>query len=291
MPRLVPLEKIRNIGIMAHIDAGKTTTTERILFYTGITHKMGEVHEGTAVMDWMEQEQERGITITSAATTCFWKDVGSILLIRRDTWILRWKLRGRSGFLTGRLLFWAPWRALSRRLRPSGGRRTSIVSPAWSLSIRWTALALTTNPVLRNCAPRSNANPIPIQWPIGSEDNFQGVVDLVQQKAFIWKEETLGAKFDVEEIPESLAEVVRQRREQLIESLGEADDHILEKYVHGEDVSIEELQAAIRRATIGQKVVPVLCGSAFKNKGVQPLLEAVVTYLPSPVDIPPIEGV
>ncbi|HKT10185.1 MAG TPA: elongation factor G [Terriglobia bacterium] len=291
MPRLVPLEKIRNIGIMAHIDAGKTTTTERILFYTGITHKMGEVHEGTAVMDWMEQEQERGITITSAATTCFWKDYRINIIDTPGHVDFTVEVERSLRVLDGAIAILGAVEGVEPQTEAVWRQADKYRVPRMVFVNKMDRVGADYESCITQLRFKVHANPIPIQWPIGSEDNFQGVIDLVQQKAFIWKEETLGAKFEIEEIPESLAEVARQRREQLIESLGEADDHILEKYVHGEDVTVEELQAAIRRATIGQKVVPVLCGSAFKNKGVQPLLEAVVAYLPSPVDIPPIEGV
>jgi elongation factor G len=291
MPRIVPLEKIRNIGIMAHIDAGKTTTTERILFYTGITHKMGEVHEGTAVMDWMEQEQERGITITSAATTCFWDNYRINIIDTPGHVDFTVEVERSLRVLDGAIAILGAVEGVEPQTEAVWRQADKYRVPRMVFVNKMDRVGADYESCVKQLRSKVHANPIPIQWPIGSEDNFQGVIDLVQQKAFIWKEETLGAKFDVEDIPDSLAEVARQRREEMIESLGEADDHILEKYVHGEDISVEEMQAAIRRATIGLKAVPVLCGSAFKNKGVQTLLEAVVAYLPSPVDVLPIEGV
>jgi elongation factor G len=291
MPRLVPLEKIRNIGIMAHIDAGKTTTTERILFYTGITHKMGEVHEGTAVMDWMEQEQERGITITSAATTCFWNDYRINIIDTPGHVDFTVEVERSLRVLDGAIAILGAVEGVEPQTEAVWRQADKYRVPRMVFVNKMDRIGADYESCVKQLRAKVHANPIPIQWPIGSEDNFQGVVDLIQQKAFIWKEETLGAKFDVEEVPENLTEVAKKRREEMIEALGEADDYILEKYVHGEEVSAEDLQAAIRRATIGLKAVPVLCGSAFKNKGVQTLLEAVAAYLPSPVDIPPIEGV
>ncbi len=291
MPRVVPLEKIRNIGIMAHIDAGKTTTTERILFYTGITHKMGEVHEGTAVMDWMEQEQERGITITSAATTCFWNNYRINIIDTPGHVDFTVEVERSLRVLDGAIAILGAVEGVEPQTEAVWRQADKYRVPRMVFVNKMDRVGADYEACIKQLRSKVHANPIPIQWPIGSEDNFHGVVDLVQQKAFVWKEETLGAKFEVEDIPESLIDVARQRREQLIETLGEADDHILEKYVRGEDVTVEEIQAALRRATIGLKVVPVLCGAAFKNKGVQPLLDAVVAYLPSPVDIPPIEGV
>ena len=291
MPRLVPLQKIRNIGIMAHIDAGKTTTTERILFYTGITHKMGEVHEGTAVMDWMEQEQERGITITSAATTCFWNDYRINIIDTPGHVDFTVEVERSLRVLDGAIAILGAVEGVEPQTEAVWRQADKYRVPRMVFVNKMDRIGADFESCVKQLRSKVHANPVALQWPIGSEDNFQGVIDLIQQKAYIWKEETLGAKFDVEEIPEELAEVARQRREEMIEALGEADDHILEKYVHGEEVLPEDLYAAVRRATIGLKAVPVLCGSAFKNKGVQTLLEAVVAYLPSPVDIPSIEGV
>ncbi len=291
MSRLVPLEKTRNIGIMAHIDAGKTTTTERILFYTGITHKMGEVHEGTAVMDWMEQEQERGITITSAATTCFWNDYRVNIIDTPGHVDFTVEVERSLRVLDGAIAVLGAVEGVEPQTEAVWRQADKYRVPRMVFVNKMDRVGADYEACIDQLRSKVHANPIPIQWPIGSEDNFQGVVDLVGERALVWKEETLGAKYDLEEIPQSLVETVRQQREKMIEALGEVDDSILEKYVHGDTISVEELQASIRRATIGLKAMPVLCGSAFKNKGVQSLLDAVVAYLPSPIDIPPIEGV
>jgi len=291
MPRSVALEKIRNIGIMAHIDAGKTTTTERVLFYTGITHKLGEVHEGTAVMDWMEQEQERGITITSAATTCFWKNHRINIIDTPGHVDFTVEVERSLRVLDGAIAILGAVEGVEPQTETVWRQADKYRVPRMVFVNKMDRVGANYESCINQLRTKVRANPIPIEWPIGAEDSFQGVIDLIEQKAYIWKEETLGAKYDIEDIPADLVEVARQRREEMIESLGEADDAILEKYVHGEDISAEEIHAAIRRATIGLKAVPVLCGSAFKNKGVQTLLEAVVAYLPSPIDIPSIEGI
>jgi elongation factor G len=298
MPRTHPLSETRNIGIMAHIDAGKTTTTERILYYTGVNYKIGEVHEGTATMDWMVQEQERGITITSAATTCFWKvsynpDASTIRINIIDT--------------PGHVDFTAE---VERSLRVLDGAvavfdAVAGVEPqsetVWRQANRYNVPRLAfVNKMDRIGAnfPRCvemmrtklNAKPAPIQIPWGAESEHRGVIDLVQMQAIDFKDETLGAKFDVVPIPDELREEAERYREQLIETVAETDDTLLEKYLHGGKVEIDELKAALRRATIASAVQPVVCGSAFKNKGVQQLLDAVVDYLPSPLDVPPIKG-
>jgi elongation factor G len=290
MPRQVALEKIRNIGIMAHIDAGKTTTTERILFYTGITHKMGEVHEGTAVMDWMEQEQERGITITSAATTCFWNNYRINIIDTPGHVDFTVEVERSLRVLDGAVAILGAVEGVEPQTEAVWRQADKYRVPRMVFVNKMDRVGADYEACVQQLRSKLHANPIPIQWPVGAEDNFQGMVDLIAEKAFIWKEETLGAKYDIEDIPANLVETARRHREQMIEALGEIDDSILEKYVHGQPVSAEELRAALRKATVGLKVVPVLCGSAFKNKGVQPLLDAVVDYLPSPVDIPPIEG-
>jgi len=276
---------------MAHIDAGKTTTTERILFYTGITHKMGEVHEGTAVMDWMEQEQERGITITSAATTCFWNNYRVNIIDTPGHVDFTVEVERSLRVLDGAIAILGAVEGVEPQTEAVWRQADKYRVPRMVFVNKMDRIGADFESCVKQLRSKVHANPIVIQWPIGAEDHFQGVIDLVQQKAFVWKEETLGAQFEVEDIPADLVETARQRRTEMIESLGEADDHILEKYVHGEEISAEEIQAALRRATIGLKAVPVLCGSAFKNKGVQLLLEAVVAYLPSPVDVLPIEGV
>jgi len=291
MPRQVPLDKTRNIGIMAHIDAGKTTTTERILYYTGITHKMGEVHEGTAVMDWMEQEQERGITITSAATTCFWRDIRINIIdtpghvdftaeVERSLRVLDGAIAILGGVEGVEPQTEAVWRQADKYRVP----RIVFVNKMDRAGADFAMC-------VEQMRSKLHANPVALQLPLGAEEAFQGVIDLIRQRAIVYKNEELGADYDDVEIPAAYREAARTQRERMIETLGEVDDQIMAKYVHGESLSEEELRASVRRSTIAQKVVPVLCGAAFKNKGVQPLLDAVVDYLPSPADIAPVEGV
>jgi elongation factor G len=285
---------------MAHIDAGKTTTTERILFYTGITYKIGEVHEGTAVMDWMEQEQERGITITSAATTCFWREhriniidtpghVDFTAEVERSLRVLDGAVAVFDAVAGVEPQSETVWRQADKYRVP----RICFVNKMDRIGANFTR-------TFEQITSKLGGNPVAIQLPIGSEDKFVGVVDLVKMKAITYKDETMGADYVVGEIPASLLEDAKHFREQLIEKVSEADDKILEKYLHGDDISEEEIKAALRKRvnssvhTSGEKAepafVPVICGSAFKNKGVQPLLDAVVDYLPSPVDVPPING-
>ncbi len=291
MARKVPLEQTRNIGIMAHIDAGKTTTTERILFYTGITHKMGEVHDGTATMDWMEQEQERGITITSAATTCFWGDYRINIIDTPGHVDFTAEVERSLRVLDGAVaLFGAVegvepqsetvWRQADKYRVPRIGFVNKIDRPGADF-LR----------VLDMIRSRLNATPVAIQIPLGVEDRFAGVIDLISDKAIIFDEETLGADFRVVEIPEEFRADAAFYRERMIETIAEADDHLLEKYLHGGEIAEAEIIAALRRGTIAIRFVPVLCGAAFKNKGIQQLLDAIVRFLPSPLDIPPVTGV
>ncbi|HUU14017.1 MAG TPA: elongation factor G [Terriglobia bacterium] len=290
MPRKVPLGKIRNIGIMAHIDAGKTTTTERILYYTGITHKMGEVHEGTAVMDWMEQEQERGITITSAATTCFWNDIRINIIDTPGHVDFTAEVERSLRVLDGAIAILGAVEGVEPQTEAVWRQADKYRVPRIVFVNKMDRTGADFEACLEQLRSKLRANPVAVQLPLGSEDQFQGVIDLVAERAIVYKEETLGAGYDVKEIPAEYAEKVRHYRDQMIETLGEVDDHMLSKYVHGAHVTAEELQGAVRRGTVGLKVVPVLCGSAFKNKGVQPLLDAVVNFLPSPVDVLPTEG-
>ena len=252
MARTIPLERMRNIGIAAHIDAGKTTTTERILYYTGRTHKLGEVHEGTAIMDWMEQEQERGITITSAATTC-----AGVQPQSETVW------RQADKYDVPRLCF------INKMDRVGADFYHSVDTIVNRLKCR----------------------PLPIQLPIGAEDQFKGIIDLVEMKAVIWRDETLGSEYDTEPIPDDMLEKAKEYREKMIEVISEFDDKLFEKFIEGHGVSNDEIRAGIRKATIALKIFPVICGTAFKNKGVQTMLDAVVDYLPSPLDVPPIKGV
>jgi elongation factor G len=276
---------------MAHIDAGKTTATERILYYTGITHKIGEVHDGTAVMDWMEQEQERGITITSAATTCFWGEHRINIIDTPGHVDFTAEVERSLRVLDGAVaLFGAVegvepqsetvWRQADKYRVPRIGFVNKMDRPGADFPR-----------VLEMIRSRLSATPVAVQLPLGVEDQFRGVIDLIGQKAIVYQEETLGASYVVEDIPAEFREEVARYREAMIEILADVDDHLLEKYVAGEPLSEEEIVAALRKGTIAIKFVPVLCGAAFKNKGIQPLLDAIVAYLPSPQDIPPVKGV
>jgi elongation factor G len=290
MPRQVPLEKIRNIGIMAHIDAGKTTTTERILYYTGITHKMGEVHDGTAVMDYMVQEQERGITITSAATTCFWNDIRINIIDTPGHVDFTAEVERSLRVLDGAIALLGAVEGVEPQTEAVWRQADKYRVPRIVFVNKMDRAGADFEACVSQLVSKLHANPIVTQLPIVSKDEFLGLIDLIQQKAIIWKDETLGADYVVEDIPADLVESAKHHREKMIETLGEVDDAIMEQYVHGEDIKPEELRASLRRQTIALKTVPILCGSAFKNKGVQPLLDAVVDYLPSPLDIPPLEA-
>ena len=290
MAREVQLERYRNIGIMAHIDAGKTTTTERILYYTGRTHKMGEVHDGTAVMDWMEQEQERGITITSAATTCFWNDIRINIIDTPGHVDFTAEVERSLRVLDGAIAILGAVEGVEPQTETVWRQADKYRVPRIVFVNKMDRVGADFDACVSQLRSKLHANPIVIQLPLGAQDSFDGLIDLVTERAIVWQDETLGAAFDELPIPADHAEKARLAREQLIESLGEVDDAIMEKYVRGDTISREDLQAAIRRATIAMKAFPVVCGSAFKNKGVQPLLDAVVSYLPSPLDVPPIEG-
>ena len=290
MAREVQLERYRNIGIMAHIDAGKTTTTERILYYTGRTHKMGEVHDGTAVMDWMEQEQERGITITSAATTCFWNDIRINIIDTPGHVDFTAEVERSLRVLDGAIAILGAVEGVEPQTETVWRQADKYRVPRIVFVNKMDRVGADFETCVSQLRSKLHANPIVIQLPLGAQDSFDGLIDLVAMRAIIWKDETLGAAFDVLDIPADQMEKAQHAREQLIESLGEVDDAVMEKYVHGETITADDLHAAIRRATIAMKAFPVVCGSAFKNKGVQPLLDAVVDYLPSPLDVPPVEG-
>ena len=291
MARTHTLDKYRNIGIMAHIDAGKTTTTERILYYTGKSHKIGEVHDGAATMDWMEQEQERGITITSAATTCFWNDhriniidtpghVDFTIEVERSLRVLDGAVACFDGVAGVEPQSETVWRQADR-----------YKVPRICFCNKMDRLGADFEMNIQSIKDRLGANPLVLQMAIGKEADFKGVVDLVGFKSIIWQDDSLGAKFDVVDISEDLIEEAKKKREELIEMAVEADDQAMEDYLEGKEISIETLKKCIRKGTIEFKFVPVLCGTAFKNKGVQPLLDAVVDYLPSPNDIGYVEGV
>jgi elongation factor G len=291
MARQVPLEKTRNIGIMAHIDAGKTTTTERILYYTGITHKIGEVHEGTATMDWMVQEQERGITITSAATTAFWGDCRVNIIDTPGHVDFTVEVERSLRVLDGAVGVFCAVGGVEPQSETVWRQADKYGVPRLAFVNKMDRIGANFDAVLNQIRTKLGKNAVPLQLPIGAEDKFRGVIDLVQMKALLFKDESLGAKYDVDEIPAELRADAEHFREKMVESIAEQHDELLEKYLAGETLEIGELKAALREATIAQKITPVLCGSAFKNKGVQPLLDAVVDYLPSPMDIPPVKGV
>src|SRR5947199_509238 len=291
MPRTVPLEKMRNIGIMAHIDAGKTTTTERILYYTGRTHKIGEVHEGTATMDWMAQEQERGITITSAATTCQWNDITINIIDTPGHVDFTAEVERSLRVLDGAVAVFDAVAGVQPQSETVWRQADKYHVPRICFINKMDRVGADFYRAVDTIVDRLKARPVPIQIPVGAEDQHKGIVDLVAMKAVIWRDETLGAEFDVVDIPEDLLEKAKSYREQMIEAVSEFDDVLFEKFVHGEALSVAEIQAGIRKATIAMKIFPVICGSAFKNKGVQNLLDAVAAYLPSPLDVPAIKGV
>jgi elongation factor G len=284
------LEKTRNIGIMAHIDAGKTTTTERILYYTGVSYKMGEVHDGTAVMDWMEQEQERGITITSAATTCFWREHRINLIDTPGHVDFTIEVERSLRVLDGAVAVFCAVGGVEPQSETVWRQADKYHIPRIAFVNKMDRLGADYPRVVRMIRERLNARPLVLQLPVGQEEKFRGVIDLLRQKAILYHEETLGAKFHEEPIPEELQPQVEIYREKIFEALAEADDPFMERYLAGETFSLEEIQALIRRETVAARLVPVVCGSGFKNKGIQPLLDAVVDYLPSPLDVPPIRG-
>ncbi|HET9838304.1 MAG TPA: elongation factor G [Candidatus Angelobacter sp.] len=291
MPRQVPLERCRNIGIMAHIDAGKTTTTERILYYTGITHRLGEVHEGTATMDWMEQEQERGITITSAATTCIWRDIRINIIDTPGHVDFTAEVERSLRVLDGACAVFDAVHGVEPQSETVWRQADKYGVPRICFINKMDKMGADFEHAIDTIRKRLNARPVAIQIPIGQEAAFKGVVDLVDMKAIYWRDETLGAKYEVEEIPAELKKKAEAFHAQLVESVAENDDEMLHKFLEGETITADELRGSLRKSVIALKLFPVLCGTAFKNKGVQTLLDAVVDYLPSPLDIPPTEGV
>jgi elongation factor G len=290
MARTVPLEKMRNIGIMAHIDAGKTTTTERILYYTGRTYKIGEVHEGTAVMDWMEQEQERGITITSAATTCEWRDYTINIIDTPGHVDFTAEVERSLRVLDGAVAVFDAVAGVQPQSETVWRQADKYRVPRICFINKMDRVGADFHRSVGTIVDRLKCRPVPIQLPIGAEDQYKGIVDLVTMKARVWLDETLGADFQEIEIPDDLLAEAKEYREKLIEAVSESDDKLFTKFVEGVAITEEELHAGIRSATITQKIFPVVCGTAFKNKGVQNLLDAVVDYLPSPLDIPPVQG-
>ncbi|WP_396627463.1 elongation factor G [Luteitalea sp.] len=298
MARQVSLSRTRNIGIMAHIDAGKTTTTERILFYTGITYKIGEVHEGTATMDWMEQEQERGITITSAATTCFWREHRINIIDTPGHVDFTAEVERSLRVLDGAVAVFDSVAGVEPQSETVWRQADKYHVPRICFVNKMDRIGANFDRTVDQIKSRLQGNPCVLQFPIGTEDKFRGVVDVVRMKAITYKDETMGAEYVVEDIPADLMDQAKAYREQLLEKVSEADDALLEKYLGGEELTEAEIKAALRKRvneSVHQKAeapfVPVICGSAFKNKGVQPLLDAVVDFLPSPVEVPSIQGV
>jgi len=285
------MKNYRNLGIIAHIDAGKTTVTERILYYTGRSHRMGEVHDGTAVMDWMEQEQERGITITSAVTTCLWRDHEIHLIDTPGHVDFTIEVERSLRVLDGAIAVFCAVGGVEPQSETVWHQADKYHVPKIAFVNKMDRIGADYRRVIDQIEEKFKANPIPLQLPVGMESDFRGVIDLLTMKQVLWHDETLGAQFDVVDIDPDLLPAAEDARENLVASVAEGDDALMERYLEGEAIPAADLIGAIRRLTLDLKVVPVLCGSALKNKGIQPLLDAIVDFLPSPLDVPPIEGV
>ncbi|KHD34756.1 elongation factor G [Clostridium acetobutylicum] len=290
MARKYPLEKFRNIGIMAHIDAGKTTTTERILFYTGKTHKIGEVHEGAATMDWMVQEQERGITITSAATTCYWKDHEINIIDTPGHVDFTVEVERSLRVLDGAVAVFDAKGGVEPQSETVWRQAEKYNVPRMAYINKMDILGADFYRSVQMMRDRLSANAVPIQIPIGKEDNFLGLIDLIRNEAIVYTDD-LGTTMEEQEIPADMKELAEKYRSEMIEAIVELDEELMNKYLEGEEISVEEINAALRKGVIANEIVPVTCGSSYKNKGVQQMLDAVVEYLPSPLDIPPVKGV
>ncbi|MEO8277830.1 MAG: elongation factor G, partial [Thermoanaerobaculia bacterium] len=290
MARQAPLSMTRNIGIMAHIDAGKTTTTERILFYTGVNYKIGEVHDGTATMDWMVQEQERGITITAAATTCFWNKYRINIIDTPGHVDFTAEVERSLRVLDGAVAVFDAVAGVEPQSETVWRQADRYKVPRIAFVNKMDRIGADFDRCVSMMRSRLAASPVVIQFPWGREDTLKGIIDLVRMQGIAYKDETMGAAYELVDIPEEYREHANELREKMVELIAETDDKLLEKYLSGEAISNEELKAALRHATINNKLQPVVCGSAFKNKGVQPLLDAVVDYLPSPEDIAPVQG-
>ncbi|NJD56605.1 MAG: elongation factor G [Nitrospirae bacterium] len=286
-----PLETTRNIGIMAHIDAGKTTTTERILYYTGVTYKIGEVHEGTAVMDWMVQEQERGITITSAATTCTWRDHRINIIDTPGHVDFTIEVERSLRVLDGAVAVFDSVSGVEPQSETVWRQANKYNVPRIAFMNKMDRMGADFYMCINSMVDRLGANPVPVQIPIGAEDHFRGPIDLISMKAFFYDDETLGAKYMEGDIPAEYLEQAKEYREKMIEAISDVDEKVMEKFLDGQEVSADEIRAALRKGTVEMKLTPVICGTAFKNKGVQHLLDAIVDYLPSPYDIPPVVGI
>ena len=297
MARKTPIERYRNIGISAHIDAGKTTTTERILFYTGVNHKLGEVHDGAATMDWMEQEQERGITITSAATTCFWSGMAGNFPNHRINIIdtpghvdFTIEVERSMRVLDGACMVYCAVGGVQPQSETVWRQANKYKVPRLAFVNKMDRTGANFFKVYDQMRARLKANPIPLQIPIGAEDSFEGVVDLVKMKAIYWDDASQGTKFEYRDVPAELMDQAREWREKLVEVAAESSEELMDKYLNDGDLPEEDIKKALRQRTIDSEIVPMMCGTAFKNKGVQAMLDAVIEYLPSPVDIPPVEG-
>lgn len=298
MARKTPISRYRNIGISAHIDAGKTTTTERILFYTGVNHKIGEVHDGAATMDWMEQEQERGITITSAATTCFWTGMANnfpehhINIIDTPGHVdFTIEVERSMRVLDGACMVYCAVGGVQPQSETVWRQANKYQVPRLAFVNKMDRVGADFLKVHDQMRLRLRANPVPLQLPIGAEDNFQGVIDLVKMKAIFWDDATHGVKFDYRDIPADMVEAAEEWREKMVESAAEASEELMDKYLEEGDLSEEDIKAGLRQRTIANEIVPMMCGTAFKNKGVQAMLDGVIDYMPSPVDIPPVAGI
>jgi elongation factor G len=290
VPRQFTLEKTRNIGIMAHIDAGKTTTTERILFYTGRVHKIGETHEGAATMDWMDQEQERGITITSAATTAEWDNHRINIIDTPGHVDFTVEVERSLRVLDGAVAVFCAKGGVEPQSETVWRQADKYSVPRMAYVNKMDILGADFYNVVDMLKERLKANAVPIQLPIGKEDNFQGIIDLIEMNARMYKDD-LGKEIEITDIPEDMMELAEEYRLNLLEAVADQDEELMMKYLEGEDISVEELRAAIRKATVSVEMIPVVCGSSYKNKGVQPLLDAVVAFMPSPLDIPAIKGI
>jgi elongation factor G len=285
------LGRTRNIGIMAHIDAGKTTTTERVLYYTGVSHKIGEVHEGAATMDWMEQERERGITITSAATTCFWKDYRINIIDTPGHVDFTIEVERSLRVLDGAVAVFDSVQGVEPQSETVWRQADKYQVPRIVFMNKMDRVGADFFASVQSLIDRLGAKPVPVQLPLGKEDGFRGVIDLVIMKALVFDDETLGAAYATQDIPGEYVELAKEYREKLLDAVVEFDEAAMERYLNGDPLGIDEIKRAIRLGTIGLKITPVFCGSAFKNKGVQPLLDGVVDYLPSPIDLPPVVGI
>ena len=298
MARTTPLERYRNIGICAHVDAGKTTTTERVLFYTGISHKIGEVHDGAAIMDWMEQEQERGITITSAATTCFWQGTSQQYEEHRINIIdtpghvdFTIEVERSLRVLDGAVVVFCASSGVEPQSETVWRQANRYEVPRIAFVNKMDRAGADFLNVVDQIKVRLGANPVPIQLPIGAEDNFKGVVDLINMKAIYWNEDDMGTSFVVEEIPEDFISNAKDWREKMLESAAEANESLLDKYLKDGDLSVEDIKKGLRQRTLDSEIVVTLCGAAFKNKGIQTMLDAIIDFLPSPDQIKPVVGI